>query len=160
MRLMRFGLFILAAASLAACSDSSGCGPTDPKICSANRAAATAVAGTWTLAQVTNGTSVQMHLSAHDTTLSGTGTYSTTGTSAGTVQIRGFVFWRDSFFAPSGFEVPAAPVVILNFVFDNGKTARFDQATLTGQNTLYGVLTFADDNSTSFGVSFIRSPTM
>lgn len=156
---MRFCLVVLAAASVVACSGPSYCGPTDPKVCSANRSVASVVAGGWTQVPFANVTSVQMHLSAHDTTLSGTGTYSTTGSSIGAVEIRGFVFWRDSFFAPSGFVIPAEPVVVLDFSFDNGRTAHFDQAILAGQDTLNGVLTFSEDKFRSYGVSFIRATT-
>jgi hypothetical protein len=77
----------------------------------------------------------------------------------GAVEIRGFVFWQDESFPPSGFVVPAQPVVVLDFTFDNGRTARFDQAILSGADTLNGALTFSEDKFHSYGVSFARSPT-
>ena len=156
---MRLRLVVVAAVALTDCSGSSNCGPTDPKVCSANRSLTSLVAGEWTQAPLANGTALQMRLSAHDTTLFGTGTYSTTGSPVGAVEISGFVFWRDSFFAPAGVEIPAEPVVVLDFAFDNGTTAHFDQATLTGQDTLTGVLTFSQDKFHSYGVSFIRAMT-
>jgi hypothetical protein len=152
-------LAMLIMGSLAGCSNGSNCGPTDPKICSANRAAAEMVVGGWNQVSAANGTSLQVHLSAHDTTLSGSGTYSTTPATVGAVEIRGFVFWQDTSFPPSGFVVPAQPVLVLDFTFDNGRTARFDQAMLAGADTLKGVLTFSGDEFTSYGVSFARSPT-
>ena len=155
MRLLRL-ILIFAAVS---CSNSSNCGPTDPKVCSANRSVADMVVGAWTQVRAANGTSLQVHLSAHDTTLSGSGTYSTTTPAAiGAVEIRGFVFWQDTSYPPSGFVVPAHPVVVLDFTFDNGRTARFDQAILAGADTLNGVLTFSEDKFYSYGVSFARSP--
>ncbi len=156
---VRSSLAILIMASPVACSNLSNCGPTDPKVCSANRSVAEMVVGAWTQVRAANGTSLQVHLSAHDTSLSGSGTYSTTPAVAGVVEIRGFVFWQDSLFAPSGFVIPAQPVVVLDFTFDNGRTARFDQATLAGADTLNGALTFSEDKFHSYGVSFARSPT-
>jgi hypothetical protein len=158
-RPVRSCLAILIMASLVACSNFSNCGPTDPKVCSANRSVAEMVVGAWTQVRTANGTSLQVHLSAHDTTLSGSGTYSTTPAAVGAVGIRGFVFWQGLSFPPSGFVVPAQPVVVLDFTFDNGRTARFDQATFAGADTLNGVLTFSEDQFTSYGVSFARSPT-
>src|SRR5450759_1521235 len=153
---VRSCLAILIMASLVACSDLSNCGPTDPKVCSANRSVAEMVVGAWTQVRTANGTSLQVHLSAHDTTLSGSGTYSTTTPAAiGAVEIRGFVFWQDTSFPPSGFVVPAEPVVVLDFTFDNGRTARFDQAILAGADTLNGVLTFSEDKFYSYGVSSV-----
>jgi hypothetical protein len=117
------------------------------------------VVGAWTQVRPAAATSLKIDLSAHDTTLSGTGTYSTTGLSVGAVEIRGFVFWRGSVNTPAGFVMPAEPVVVLDFTFDNGRTARFDQGTLAGQDTLNGVLTFSEDKFLSYGVSFSRSTT-
>jgi hypothetical protein len=157
---VRSCLAILIMASLAACSNLSNCGPTDPKACSANRSVAEMVVGAWTQVRAANGTSLQVHLSAHDTKLSGSGTYSTTTPAAvGAVEIRGFVFWQDSLLAPSGFVVPAQPVVVMDFTFENGRTARFDQAILAGADTLNGTLTFSEDKFHTYGVSFARSPT-
>jgi hypothetical protein len=173
MQLSRLTVVLLIFAAASACHDSTApsapsyCGPTDPKVCSANRSVADSanrsvaemVVGAWTQVRAANGTSLQVHLSANDTTLSGSGTYSTTPAAVGAVEIRGFVFWRDSLFAPSGFVVPAEPVVVLDFTFDDGRTARFDQAILAGADTLNGVLTFSEDKSYSYGISFARSPT-
>jgi hypothetical protein len=160
MQLSRLTVVLLFFAATSACSNLSNCGPTDPKVCSANRSVAEMVVGAWTQVRAANGTSLQVHLSAHDTTLSGSGTYSTTAPAAvGAVEIRGFVFWRDSLFPPSGFVVPAQPVVVLDFTFDNGRTARFDQATMAGADTLNGALTFSEDKFHTYGISFARSPT-
>ena len=154
MQLSRLTAVLLIFAAASACHDT-----TAPSV-SANRSVAEMVAGAWTQVRAANGTSLLVHLSAHDTTLSGSGTYSTTAPAAiGAVEIRGFVFWQDTSFPPSGFVVPAQPVVVLDFTFDNGRTVRFDQATLAGADTLNGVLTFSEDNFTSYGVSFARSPT-
>jgi hypothetical protein len=153
MQLSRRTAVLLVFAAASACHDT-----TAPSV-SANRSVAEMVVGAWTQVRAANGTSLQVHLSAHDTTLSGSGTYSTTAAGVGAVEIRGFVFWQESFFPPSGFVVPAQPVVVLDFTFDNGRTARFDQATLAGADTLNGVLTFSEDKSYSYGISFARSPT-
>src|SRR6266576_5418967 len=104
---VRSCLAILMLASAVGCSNLSNCGPTDAMVCSANRSVAERVVGAWTQVRTANGTSLQVHLSAHDTTLSGSGTYSTTPAAVGAVEIRGFVFWQDSLFAPSGFVIPA-----------------------------------------------------
>src|SRR5450756_140959 len=115
MQLSRLTSVLLIFAAASACHDT-----TAPSV-SANRSVAERVVGAWTQVRAANGTSLQVHLSAHDTTLSGSGTYSTTPAAVGAVEIRGFVFWRDSLFPPSGFVVPAQPVVVLDFTFDNGR---------------------------------------
>jgi hypothetical protein len=154
MQLSRLTAVLLIFAAASACHDT-----TTPSV-SANRSVADMVVGAWTQVRTANGTSLQVHLSAHDTTLSGSGTYSTTPAAVGAVEIRGFVFWQDESFPPPGFVVPAQPVVVLDFTFDNGRTARFDQATLAaGADTLNGALTFSEDKFHTYGVSFARSPT-
>jgi hypothetical protein len=154
MQLSRLTSVLLIFAAASACH-----GTTAPSV-SANRSVAERVAGAWTQVHAANGTSLQVHLSAHDTTLSGSGMYSTTPAAVGAVAIRGFVFWQEESFPPSGFVVPAHSVVVLDFTFDNGRTARFDQAILAGADTLKGALTFSEAKFTTYGVSFARSPTL
>jgi hypothetical protein len=53
--------------------------------------------------------------------------------------------------------VPAHPVFVLDLTFSNGTSAVFDQGTIQQQNTLSGVMTFSDDESTSYGTTFARA---
>ena len=93
-------------------------------------------------------------LAAHDTSLVGSGSYTTTSGATGTVSVRGFVFWRDSFPAGTGGEAPAASSIVLNLTFAN-RTARLDQANVPG-DTLNGALTFSEDPFTTYVVKFGR----
>ena len=152
---MRISLILLAAASVSACSGSGACAPT--ATCVALQSTAEAASGSWTETQTWRNISLQLSLSARDTTLAGTGTYTVTGLRTGTARVTGYVFWEDSGFVPSGHVVPAHAVVVLDFAFDDGTSAHFDQGTLSPQGTLSGVLTFSDDASTSYGTTFVRT---
>ena len=154
---MRVPLLTALAVMTMDCSAASGCGPTEAVRCAADRAAASALAGTWTQLQPANGVSVRMTLSARDTILTGTGTFTAAGGAGGTTQVAGFVFWRDPVSSPNGI-MPAEPSTILDFTFQNGVAARFDQAKLFGRDTLAGVLTFSSNASASYGVVFVRAP--
>ncbi len=107
--------------------------------------------------QTWRGVAIRMSLTARDTTLVGSGSYSDTSGAGGTAQVTGFVFWQDSGFVPAGYVVPPHPVVVLQFAFGNGKAATFDQGVIDQRNTLSGVLTFADDSFTSYGTTFVRA---
>jgi hypothetical protein len=151
---MRFCLVIVGAALVIGCGESSsGCSPTDPR-CQANLDAANRMAGQWRQVGSPGGINFFIALAAHDTSLVGSGSYTTTSGATGTVSVRGFVFWRDSFPVPSGFEVPAAPSIVLNLTFAN-RTARLDQANVPG-DTLNGALTFSEDPFTTYVVKFGR----
>ena len=151
---MRFCLVIVAAALAVGCGESSGCGPTDPQICEANRSVARQLAGGWQEVGSPGGTNFVVTLAAHDASLIGSGSYASTSGMSGRTTILGIVSWRDSFFAPSGFEVPAAPTITLDFTFGN-RTARLDQATISG-DTMNGAITFSEDPFTTYVVKFSR----
>ena len=152
---MRPFVVLLVAATFAACSDSTGCASTAP--CASLRSTASSVAGSWKETQTWRNISLQVSLAASDTTLAGSATYDVTGGAAGTANVTGYVFWQDSAFVPSGHVVPAHAVVVLDFAFDNGTSAHFDQGALSGQNALSGALTFSDDASASYGTTFVRA---
>ena len=156
---MRVALVTSLAVIMVGCSTASNCDATGPAPCVADRAAASALAGSWMQLEPVNGRSVRMTLSARDTILTGTGTFSATGGPGGATQIAGFVFWRDALASPAGL-LPAEPITVLNFTFADGVTARFDQAKLFGQDTLKGALTYSSNESVSYGVSFVRAPGM
>jgi hypothetical protein len=153
---MRYCVVLLLAVGSIGCS-SSECGVTDPRACDANRAMANNMTGGWLQLYAARGATLRFKLAAHDTTLIGTGTYTTDAGPTGSVDVRGFVFWRDSFFAPSGHEIPAEPIIVLDFTFDSGRTARFDQGVIL-RDTLVGGLTFAEAPTGTYGVSFARTP--
>src|SRR5262249_20265783 len=141
--------FVSLVAILAVgCGSSSDCGPTDPRICGANRAAAGQMAGNWREVGAPGGTGFFVTLGAHGTSLVGGGSYTTTTGTSGAVDVRGFVFWRDSFFAPSGYEIPATSNVVLDFTFAN-RSAHLNQGSLSG-DTLTGVITFSEDPFTAY----------
>lgn len=126
----------------------------------ARRTVANAMAGSWTEIappgfSVPRGIAMKMSLSASDTTLAGSGTYSTTGGS-GTAKVTGYVFWQDSVLAPTGAIYPAHPVVVLDLALDDGLSAHIDQAVFLQPDTLSGVLAFSDDASHAYSVSFAR----
>lgn len=100
---------------------------------------------------------MQISLTASDTTLAGSATYTMTGGTGGTANVTGYVFWQDSATVPSGRMMPAHSVVVLHFAFSDGRSARFDQAVLRGQDTLSGALTFDDQPSSSYGATFTRT---
>ena len=152
---MRASIALALAVTLAACSDSSGCAPTAP--CIAVQSAAKIVAGSWREIESWGGLSMQISLAASDTTLAGSATYTVTGGTGGTANVTGYVFWQDSAAVPSGQMMPAHSVVVLYFAFSDGRSARFDQAVLRGQDTLSGALTFDDQPSSSFGATFVRA---
>jgi hypothetical protein len=152
---MRLSILVLLAFGVAACSDSTTCAPTAP--CIALRSTADSLTGSWKEVETWNGVTIRMSLTARDSTLAGAGTYSDTSGASGTGQVTGFVFWQDSTFVPAGYVMPAHPVVVLRFAFSNGRAATFDQGVIEQQNTLSGVLTFADDSSASYGVHFVRT---
>ncbi len=146
---------VLTLVAFAACSDSPGCASTAP--CTDLRATANSVAGSWTESQTWRNISLQVSLAARDTTLTGSATYRVTGGSTGTATVSGYVFWQDSAFVPSGHMMPAHSVVVLDFAFDDGNSARFNQGVLSGPNTLIGALTFSAAASASYGTSFVRA---
>jgi hypothetical protein len=115
------------------------------------------VAGSWIEIETWRGISIRISLTARDSTLSGTATYNMTSGAAATASITGYVFWQDAGFVPSGNVMPAHPVVVLNFSLADGRSARFDQAVLQGQDTLSGALTFSDAPSSTYGTSFVRA---
>lgn len=150
--------FVILLAALVGCSETSDCGPTSPQVCESNRSLASHVAGGWLETGTANGMRFRMDLSAHDTTLMGTGTYSTDAGGSGTVDITGFVFWRDSYFAPNGHEIPATSNVVLGLTLDSGRTAQLDQAFLMAADTLFAAITFADGNNfTTYVTTFVRT---
>lgn len=144
------GLAVLAAA---ACG-SSDCGSTSPLICHANRSTANEVAGAWAQVTPTNGSTLIAQLTARDTTLSGAGTFTTVAGVATPVDVRGFVFWRDSFFAPSGHEIPAEPIMVLDFISGPQLLAHLNQAVLQDQNTLFGGVVYSDNASATYAITF------
>lgn len=152
---MRFCVLLALASSVAACSGSSGCESTAP--CDTARSAAKSVIGSWTEVETWRGISMQILLTARDTTLSGSATYSMTNAAGGTARITGYVLQQDAAFVPSGVVVPAHPVVVLNLELSNGLTVRFDQAVLPEQNTLTGALTFSDEPFKSYQTTFRRA---
>ena len=151
---MRACILLVLATALMACSGSD-CGSTAP---CRTRSAAEAVAGSWTEVETWQGISLRIALTAKDTTLSGTATYSPTEGSVGTARITGYVFWQNSAVVPSGNVMPAHSVVVLHLAFSNGTSARFDQAVLREQDTLSGALTFSGDPFTTYGTTFLRVP--
>lgn len=155
---MRFCLVIVGAALAAGCGNS-GCGPTDPRICRANQSVARQLSGEWREVGVPGGTSFDVTLVARDTSLAGSGSYTSTSGANGTVDVRGFVLWRDSAPTPGGFESPAASEVVLDFTFAN-RTVHLDQGSIAG-DTLRGVLTFSNGLSlASYTVKFGRMPAL
>ena len=155
---MRIALLLLAAASVSACSGTGACAPT--ATCVALHSTAKAATGSWMETQAWRNVQMQVSLSAFDTRLFGSANYWGTGLGAGTAKVTGYVFWQDAGNVPSGRVMPAHPVVVLDFAFDDGTSAHFDQGTLSPQGTLSGVLTFSDDASTSYGTIFIRPGVM
>ena len=152
---MRASVALALALTLAACSDSSGCAPTAP--CVSVQSAAKTVAGSWREIESWGGRSMQISLTASDTTLAGSATYPVTGGTGGTAKVTGYVFWQDSATVPPGRMMPAHSVVVLHFAFSDGRSARFDQAVLRGQDTLSGALTFDDQPFSSYGATFTRT---
>ncbi len=152
---MRLSIILSLVVGIAACSGSTTCSPTAP--CTALRSTADSLAGSWREVQTWDGVAIQMSLTAHDSSLAGFGIYSDTSAVGGTAQVTGFVFWQDSTFVPAGYVIPAHPVVVLHFAFSSGRSATFNQGVIEQQNTLSGVLIFADDTSASFGTSFVRA---
>lgn len=147
---MRLSILLLLATSTAACSDPAAV-RTDTV-----RSTAAAMAATWRENETWRGLSIQISLAASDTTLQGSGTYSTTGRTGAIPSITGYVFWQDAVFVPSGQVMPAHPEVVLDLVLDNGLSAHFDQAVLINHDTLRGALTFSDSTYKSYGTSFAR----
>jgi hypothetical protein len=119
--------------------------------------AANTVAGSWREIESWRGLSMQISLAASDTTLAGSAAYTVSGGASETANVTGYVFWQDSAAVPSGQMMSAHPVVVLHFAFSDGRSARFDQAVLRGQDTLSGALTFDDQPSSSYGATFIRT---
>ncbi len=159
---MRLPILVFLAFAVGACSDSTTCAPTAPCIAlrsTADSLTATAdsLTGSWKEVQTWDGVAIRMSLTARDSTLAGSGVYNDTSGANGTAQVTGFVFWQDSTFVPAGYVMPAHPVVVLRFAFSNGRAATFDQGIIEQQNTLSGVLTFADDSSTSYLANFVRT---
>ncbi len=152
---MRPFVALLVVATFAACSDATPCASTAP--CASLRSTARSVAGSWKETQTWQNISLQVSLAAGDTTLSGSGTYDVIGGAAGTANVTGYVFWQDSAFVPAGFVMPAHPVLVLDFAFDDGTSAHFDQGVLSGPDALGGALTFSDDPSASYGTTFARA---
>ena len=58
---------------------------------------------------------------------------------------------------PVGPDDAGASVIVLHFAFSDGRSARFDQAVLRGQDTLSGALTFDDQPFSSYGATFTRT---
>ncbi len=143
-------VLLLLVGSTAACSDPTAVQKEDV------RSTASALTASWQEIETWRGLSLRMSLAASDTTLRGSGTYATTGRTGAIPSITGYTVWRDSAFVPSGHVLPAHAEVVLNLAFDNGLAARFDQGVLLGQDTLSGVLTFADSAYTSYGTRFAR----
>ncbi|MGH7689846.1 MAG: hypothetical protein ACREN3_09600 [Gemmatimonadaceae bacterium] len=152
---MRLSVLLLVAASVTACSGSGECPFT--ATCAELRSAADSTAGSWTEIQTWQGISLQLTLSARDTSLFGSATYRAIGGPGGTARVAGYVFWQGAVNTPAGFVMPAQPEVVLNFAFDNGTSAHFDQGVLQTPGTLSGVLTFSDSESNSYGTSFARA---
>ena len=153
---MRLLFIAILVAHLASCSSSSGYAVSCSATCLANRAAAAAIVGTWAQTHAWNGTSVQMSLTAHDTSISGVATLTSSSGSVRAARIGGFVSWRAAFPAPSGYVVPAQPITALTIASDGGRTVRLDQATLVSPDSLVGVLTFSNEPFRSYGVAFLR----
>ncbi len=149
---MRLSILLLLVGTAAACSD-----PTAVRMESL-RSSASALTASWGERETWRGLSLQLSLAASDTTLRGSGTYSTSGRTGAIPDITGYVFWQDSAFVPSGHVMPAHAVVVLDLTFDTGPSARFDQGVLIGHDTLSGVLTFADAPYASYGTRFVREP--
>lgn len=147
---MRLSVLLLLVTSTAACSD-----PAEVRTDTV-RSTANAMAASWKEIDTWRGISIQMSLTASDTILQGSGTYSTTGHAGAIPSITGYVFWQDSAFVPSGHVAPAHPEVELDLAFDNGLSAHFDQGVLINHDTLRGALTFSDSTHKSYGTSFAR----
>jgi hypothetical protein len=115
---------VVATAGLAACEASLDL-PTEP------RGVAALVEGTWAEPVSFPGISFVMQLSARDTVLSGTGTYSIEAGRSGTLSEAGFV---------------AGQMVQLTITYDYGPVAYF-QGTLTDRNTLSGAIKYGPPES-------------
>jgi hypothetical protein len=151
---LRASIALALAVTVAACSNSNACASTAP--CIAVQSAANTAAGSWREIESWRGLSIQISLTASDTTLAGLATYAVSGGTSGTANVTGYVFWQDSAAVPSGQMMPAHPVAVLHLAFSDGSSARFDQAVLRGQDTLSGALTFDDQPYSSYGATFVR----
>lgn len=158
----RSGVFGRVSLVLALIIGATGCGsgPVVPGHHAILQSTASSVTGTWKEiappgSTVPRDISMDMSLTASDTTLTGTATYSTSGGS-GQAQVAGYVFWQPSGYVPAGHVTVSHPEVVLDLTLDDGLSAHIDQATLLEPDTLSGVLVFSDDSSASWDASFAR----